>query len=218
MLQIMAGSTIPLRLPTMRAFAVLQQTRITVSRLPPQQLRIIGGQWRSRRLRFPDIDGLRPTLDRIRETLFNWLQFDVEGACILDAFAGSGALGIEALSRGAREVVFLEKHPKAALQLRDNLKTLQASHAQVWAGDAIHWLQQNPRPWDLVFLDPPFGCGLLQPALDALTLLPGALVYIEHEADLAVRIPSHWVEKKSKHTREFSFRLFEVAEAAKVEQ
>src|SRR5690554_7857998 len=74
-----------------------------------QQLRIIGGQWRSRRLNFPSIEGLRPTLDRIRETLFNWLQFDVEGKRVLDAFAGSGALGFEALSRGAKEVVFLEK-------------------------------------------------------------------------------------------------------------
>ncbi|MCY0965661.1 16S rRNA (guanine(966)-N(2))-methyltransferase RsmD [Parathalassolituus penaei] len=183
-----------------------------MSKLPSQQLRIIGGQWRSRRLRFPDIDGLRPTLDRVRETLFNWLQFDVEGARVLDTFAGSGALGIEALSRGAREVVFLEKHPKAALQLRENLQTLQARNAQVWAGDALHWLAQHPQPWDLVFLDPPFNCGLLQPAIDQLTLLPGAVVYMEHETALTLVIPANWYERKNKTTKEFCFRLFEVQE------
>ena len=102
-----------------------------MSKPQSQQLRIIGGQWRSRRLRFPAIDGLRPTLDRIRETVFNWLQFDVEGARVLDAFAGSGALGFEALSRGAKEVIFLEKHPVAALQLKDNLQLLEARNAQV---------------------------------------------------------------------------------------
>ncbi|MFC3679207.1 16S rRNA (guanine(966)-N(2))-methyltransferase RsmD [Bacterioplanoides pacificum] len=177
---------------------------------PTQQLRIIGGQWRSRRLRFPAIDGLRPTLDRVRETVFNWLQFDVEGARVVDAFAGSGALGFEALSRGAKQVIFLEKHAKAALQLKENLQTLQASNAQVWAGDALTWLEQNPEPYDLVFLDPPFGKNLLQPAIEQLRLLPGALVYIEHEATLQPQLPANWNEKKSKTTKEFCFRLFEV--------
>ncbi len=179
-----------------------------------QQLRIIGGEWRSRRLRFPAIDGLRPTLDRVRETLFNWLQFEVEGARVLDAFAGSGALGFEALSRGAKEVIFLEKNPKAALQLKENLSTLNARNAQVWAGDALHWLSQNPEPYDLVFLDPPFGLNLLQPALDSLSLLDGALVYVEHEATLTPSIPAPWVEIKSKQTKEFCFRLFRVGSAA----
>jgi len=177
---------------------------------PTQQLRIIGGQWRSRRLRFPAIDGLRPTLDRVRETVFNWLQFDVEGARVVDAFAGSGALGFEALSRGAKEVIFLEKHAKAALQLKDNLQTLDAKNAQVWAGDALTWLEQNPEPYDLVFLDPPFGQNLLQPAIESLRLLPGALVYIEHETALKPEFPKNWIEKKSKSTKEFCFRLFEV--------
>jgi len=91
---------------------------------PTQQLRIIGGQWRSRRLRFPSIDGLRPTMDRVRETVFNWLQFDVENARVLDAFAGSGALGFEALSRGAKEVIFLEKNAKGVLEHHMPPKTL----------------------------------------------------------------------------------------------
>lgn len=184
-----------------------------MSKPQSQQLRIIGGQWRSRRLRFPAIDGLRPTLDRIRETVFNWLQFDVEGSRVLDAFAGSGALGFEALSRGAKEVIFLEKHPAAALQLKDNLQLLEARNAQVWAGDALLWLEQNPEPFDLVFLDPPFHKNLLQPAIDALRLLPGALIYVEHEASLQPQWPANWQERKSKATKEFCFRLFEVVAA-----
>lgn len=178
--------------------------------MPSQQLRIIGGQWRSRRLRFQPVDGLRPTLDRVRETLFNWLQFDVEGARVLDAFAGSGALGLEALSRGAKDVTFLEKHPKVALQLRDNLKQLGANNAQVWAGDALQWLQQTPESYDLIFLDPPFGLGLLQPAIDHLCVQEGSLIYVEHESALNPVWPNQWQERKCKMTKEFSFRLFEV--------
>ncbi|MEQ3763961.1 MAG: 16S rRNA (guanine(966)-N(2))-methyltransferase RsmD [Alcanivorax sp.] len=184
-----------------------------MSKQSHHQLRIIGGEWRSRRLRFPAIDGLRPTMDRVRETVFNWLQYDIEDARVLDAFAGSGALGFEALSRGAKEVIFLEKHPKAAIQLKENLKQLEADNAQVWAGDALLWLEQNPEPYDVVFLDPPFGKDLLQPALDKLTLLPGAMVYVEHEAKLKPTFPAHWVEQKNKSTKEFCFRLFEVDEA-----
>ena len=183
-----------------------------MSRQSHHQLRIIGGQWRSRRLRFPAIDGLRPTMDRVRETVFNWLQHDIQGARVLDAFAGSGALGLEALSRGAKEVIFLEKHAKAAMQIKDNLKQLDARNAQVWAGDALVWLEQKPEPYDLVFLDPPFGKDLLQPALEKLTLLPGALVYVEHEAKLQPDFPPHWQELKNKSTKEFRFRLFEIGE------
>lgn len=177
------------------------------------QLRIIGGEWRSRRLRFPAIDGLRPTMDRVRETVFNWLQYDIEDARVLDAFAGSGALGFEALSRGAKEVTFLEKHPKAAQQLKENLKHLEAENAQIWVGDALLWLDQNPEPYDVVFLDPPFGKDLLQPALDKLTLLPGAMIYVEHEGKLTPEFPAHWIEQKNKSTKEFCFRLFEVGES-----
>ncbi|MAD45411.1 MAG: 16S rRNA (guanine(966)-N(2))-methyltransferase RsmD [Oceanospirillaceae bacterium] len=181
-----------------------------MSKAPSQQLRIIGGEWRSRRLKFPLLDGLRPTMDRVRETLFNWVQFDVEGARVLDAFAGSGALGFEALSRGAKEVIFLEKHPNAALQLKDNLQLLQADNAQVWAGDALVWMEENPEPFDLVFLDPPFNKNLLNPAIENLRLLPGALVYIEHETRLTPVIPPDWRQVKSKKTKEFTFSLFEV--------
>ena len=150
----------------------------------------------------------------MRETLFNWLQYEVEGARVLDAFSGSGALGFEALSRGAKEVIFLEKNAKAAMQIRENLATLNAQNAQLWAGDALAWLKQNPEPFDLVFLDPPFGLNLLQPSIDALNLLPGAWVYVEHESGLDITLPSGWAEHRSKQTKEFTFRLFRVNESA----
>lgn len=175
-----------------------------------QQLRIIGGQWRSRRLNFPALEGLRPTLDRIRETVFNWLQHEVEGSRVLDAFAGSGALGFEALSRGAKDVVFLEKNAAAAAQIKSNLTLLNASNAQVWAGDSLIWLAQNPTEFDLVFLDPPFHQGLLQPAIERLELKAGALIYVEHEPELNPLWPASWHERKSKSSKEFCFRLFEV--------
>ncbi len=127
---------------------------------------------------------------------------------MLDAFSGSGALGFEALSRGAKEVVFLEKNAKAAMQIRENLATLNAKNAQLWAGDALAWIKQNPEPFDLVFLDPPFGKNLLQPAIDSLNLLSGAWVYVEHETGLDLTLPAGWEEHRSKSTKEFTFRLF----------
>lgn len=175
-----------------------------------QQLRIIGGKWRSRRLSFPAIEGLRPTLDRIRETAFNWLQYDIEGKCVLDAFAGSGALGFEALSRGAKQVQFLEKSAQAAAQIKANIALLEVANAQVWAGDSLQWLAQNPTDFQVVFLDPPFHQNLLQPALDKLQLTAGALVYVEHEPELRPNWPNNWLERKNKSSKEFCFRLFEV--------
>src|SRR5512134_933490 len=120
------------------------------------QLRIIGGRWRSRRLRFPPLPGLRPTPDRVRETLFNWLTPVIAGARCLDLFAGSGALGIEALSRGAAAVTFVERHPQAVRGLRANLAQLRAEGARVEQADALLWLRQAPQPFTVVFLNPPF--------------------------------------------------------------
>lgn len=181
-----------------------------MAKINHQQLRIIGGRWRSRRLRFPVVDGCRPTLDRVRETLFNWLQPDIEGAVVLDAFAGSGALGLEALSREAKSAVFIEKHPKVALQLKSNLELLEVDNAEVWAADTIQWLNENSRLYDVVFLDPPFQQGLLQPAINALNLLPGSKVYVECETTLTPVIPDNWLEQRSKSTKEFRFALYEV--------
>ena len=180
-----------------------------------QQLRIIGGDWRSRRIQFADAPGLRPTMDKVRETVFNWLQWDIEGKIIRDAFAGSGALGYEALSRGAKEVTFLEFNTTAARCIRESLQSLDASNAHVHQTDAIAWLAQHPDldQFDVIFIDPPFGRELLKPAVDILAtkVKTGCLVYVEVEAsaDLSC-IPANWLETKRKDSKEFSFMLFEV--------
>jgi 16S rRNA (guanine966-N2)-methyltransferase len=191
----------------------------TSMRRGSQQLRIIGGDWRSRRIQFADAPGLRPTMDKVRETVFNWLQWDIEGKFILDAFAGSGALGYEALSRGAKEVTFLEFNASAANCIRESLQSLDASNANVHQTDAIAWLTQQPslEQFDVIFLDPPFGRELLKPAVDiiAAKAQTGCLVYVEVEAsaDLSC-IPANWLETKRKDGKEFSFMLFEVESAS----
>lgn len=147
------------------------------------KVRIIGGRWRGSRLDVPAIEGLRPSSDRVRETLFNWLQGRIAGARCLDLFAGSGALGFEAASRGAARVVLVERDPRVVQVLRDGAERLGAAQLSVQAADALSWLEQPPAMrFDLVFFDPPFAAGLLQPALDRLGpwLEPDAWVYIEH--------------------------------------
>jgi 16S rRNA (guanine966-N2)-methyltransferase len=180
-----------------------------------QQLRIIGGDWRSRRIQFAEAPGLRPTMDKVRETVFNWLQWDIEGKLILDCFAGSGALGYEALSRGAKEVTFLEFNATATRCIRESLESLNATNAQVHQTDAIAWLDQHPQleQYDVIFLDPPFGKELLSPAVEIIAgkAQVGCLIYVEVEAkaDLTC-IPANWLEIKRKDGKEFSFMLFEV--------
>jgi 16S rRNA (guanine966-N2)-methyltransferase len=152
------------------------------------QLRIIGGQWRSRRLPVASVPGLRPTPDRVRETLFNWLQQQVPGARCLDLFAGSGALGFEALSREAAEVVLVEKHAAAFAQLQVNAGILQAIRAELVNRDALDYLMTQPQPFDLIFLDPPFRKGFIDQVM-ALILGQGllktdGLIYLEYEAGL----------------------------------
>ncbi|MFO1372532.1 MAG: 16S rRNA (guanine(966)-N(2))-methyltransferase RsmD [Candidatus Competibacteraceae bacterium] len=176
------------------------------------QIRIIGGQWRGQRLRFPDVPGLRPTPDRVRETLFNWLAPVVPGAHCLDLFAGSGALGIEALSRGAAEVVFVEQNESAVRALRQNLERLNAQEAQVIAADALDWVRQPGWSFDIVLLDPPFGQGLLEPVCAALEqgswLAPTAWLYLEVEAELrSLRLPVHWRLHREKTAGAVAYRL-----------
>ena len=120
------------------------------------QIRIIGGQWRGRKLPVPESAGLRPTTDRVRETLFNWLAADLPQARCLDCFAGSGALGIEALSRYAGHVTLVELEPQVARQLTGNLRTLNSSAGQVIQADTLRWLGTPGQPYDIVFIDPPF--------------------------------------------------------------
>jgi 16S rRNA (guanine966-N2)-methyltransferase len=175
-------------------------------------LRVIGGQWRGRRLAFPDLPGLRPTPDRVRETLFNWLAPVLPGARCLDLFAGSGALGIEALSRGAAEVVFVERQPQAVRALRENLGRLNAQGARVEAAEALAWLRQPGTPFEIVLLDPPFGEGLLEPTCAALDasgwLAETAWIYLEAEATLErLPLPVRWTRYREKTAGAVTYRL-----------
>lgn len=149
---------------------------------PPGEVRLIGGQWRRSRLPVPQRPGLRPTPDRVRETLFNWLGQTLDGWRVLDAFAGSGALGFEAASRGAAEVVLLERDPVLVQALQASQARLGATTLSVQRADALPWMAAcAPARFELVLLDPPFDAGLALPALRAAALLvvPGGFVYLE---------------------------------------
>lgn len=180
------------------------------------RLRIIGGLWRSCQVRFPPIDGLRPTPDRVRETLFNWLTGEVPGSRCLDLFAGSGALGLEALSREAAEVVFVDSAAKAIATLRANLADLDCDRGQVVPGDAMTYLDKPcPAPFDIVFLDPPFRRGWLERILPRLAaggwVKENGWIYIEHEAELAtLPVPQNWLEHRRKDAGQVVYRLLNV--------
>lgn len=150
-------------------------------------VRIIGGRYRRRVLRFPDSEGLRPTPDRVRETLFNWLGQELDGQQCLDLFAGSGALGFEAASRGATRVVMIEQAPKVLAALQENAKMLQnPPEVEIRRGDALQYLASTKLKFDLVFVDPPYNKGWI----DRLEpLLPGVLnedaaIYVEAEQEI----------------------------------
>ncbi|MFN2332354.1 MAG: 16S rRNA (guanine(966)-N(2))-methyltransferase RsmD [Halomonas sp.] len=166
------------------------------SRRSAGRLRIIGGDYRRRLLPVLDSPGLRPTPDRVRETLFNWLTADLPGARVLDLFAGTGALGLEALSRGAREACFVERDPHVARQLGENLATLGATErGRVVTADAMAFLTGPPTSCSLVFLDPPFRQGLAEPccaALEAGWLTDEACIYVECEAEGEPAVPATW--------------------------
>lgn len=132
---------------------------------PPGRIRIIAGRFRGRRITVANLPGLRPTPERTRETLFNWLQGRLDGARVLDMFAGSGALGFEALSRGASEVLLLEKDRRACLQLSEVAASLDPDHCHVLQADALAWRRSSVRPFDLILVDPPFAAGLAVAAL-----------------------------------------------------
>jgi 16S rRNA (guanine(966)-N(2))-methyltransferase RsmD len=154
----------------------------------PREVRIIGGQWKRSKLAIGDAAGLRPTPDRVRETLFNWLGQDLAGWRCLDAFAGSGALGFEAASRGAAEVVLLERDRRIAATLVAAKERLKATQLRIEAVDALGWMARcAPASFELVFIDPPFDAPLLEPALaQALRIVvPQGLIYVEAAAPLA---------------------------------
>lgn len=148
-----------------------------------QVIRIIGGQYRGKKLHFPEIDGLRPTPDRVRETLFNWLMNDVRDARCLDAFAGSGALGLEAFSRGASQVVFIEQSPQAHANLQKILTQFNSPKLKIIKTDTLNYLQHSSEQFDLIFLDPPFAQNYIPDCLNYIVqnklMATGGLVYIE---------------------------------------
>ena len=181
----------------------------------PSQLRIIGGEWRSRKVPFVAVEGLRPTHDRVRETLFNWLQAQVAGAHCADLFSGSGALGLEALSRGAESMLFVEQAASVATQLKANLKTLNCVRGTVANGDVLQWLKtQKPQQLlDVVFLDPPFNKGLAQETCELLEsqahLSNNAWVYVEVEKGLQWTPPANWRCHREKTSGQVTFSLFQ---------
>lgn len=181
----------------------------------PGQIRIIGGQWRGRKLPVPNAEGLRPTPDRVRETLFNWLQFSLVGKTCLDAFAGSGALTLEALSRGAAQVIAIEKDIKVTQQLTKLFTPLAGESLKLINADALEWLAKTPaQAFELVFLDPPFGQALLEPACQLLEeggwLAEGALIYLEQAKGQSpsIKLPSTWVLEKDKQIGDVHFSLY----------
>jgi 16S rRNA (guanine966-N2)-methyltransferase len=180
------------------------------------QVRIIGGSLRSRKISFPDGDGLRPTSDRIRETLFNWLQFDLQGKRCLDLFAGSGVLGIEALSRGASRCVFLEKNSTAANSIAKNLEHLGLESGQVVCSDGLQWVKSpnnRGQKFDLIFADPPFASNYIDTLFESLgstqLLAPGCKLYIESPISLKEeKSMATWQALKSKKAGNVFFSLW----------
>ena len=179
------------------------------------QLRIIGGQWRGRKLAFTPEPGLRPTTDRVRETLFNWLAPDIHGARCLDLFAGSGALGLEALSRGAAHCDFIDTSRAALRQIQSHLDSLGAGDTgHCRPGSAPDFLASATGPWDMVFIDPPFGAGLVEitcALLDRPGLLaPHALIYVETGKSEQPDFPGSWNLHREKQAGDVCYRLFVV--------
>jgi len=177
----------------------------------PGQVRIIAGTLRGSKLPVPDLPGLRPSSDRARETLFNWLQHELAGRRVLDLFAGSGALGFEAASRGAAEVWLLEREPRQAQSLADSAKRLKTERVQVQCVDAIRWLADSATGrFDLVFIDPPFSAGLWDAAARAVAprLAERAWVYVELAVAAAFDAPQGWTLHRESGSREVRHLLF----------
>jgi 16S rRNA (guanine966-N2)-methyltransferase len=175
-------------------------------------VRIVGGEWRGRLLRFPAVPGVRPTPDRVRETLFNWLQQRVTGSRCLDLFAGSGALGLEALSRGAAHVVFVDVEPAVARYLLEQLRDFRCDRGQVVRSDATRYLDGPALAFDLVFLDPPFDAAVLPEICRRLEcegwLTPGGFVYLEAPAIAGPpELPAGWTLLRSKRAGEVGYHL-----------
>lgn len=176
-------------------------------------IRIIAGQHRGRKLPVLIADGLRPTTDRVKETVFNWLMPYIQDANCLDCFAGSGGLGFEAMSRGAKSLTLVELNKAAAQQLKNNKTLLKIDNIQVVQQSALDFLQANQQNFSLVFIDPPFRKGLAQQAAELLSvkgLDEDALIYVEMEADTNLQVmPSHWQLLKEKVAGQVVYRLYQ---------
>ena len=178
------------------------------------KLRIIGGEWRSRQIQVVDAPGLRPTPARVRETVFNWLQRDIIGSRCLDCYAGSGALGFEAASRGASAVVQIENNPVACSALKANALALGATQIKLIQIDVFRYLAGAAEQFDVVFIDPPFAMGLAVQSCSWLEdkgwLNPHAKIYLETESTLQLAgIPDNWRLLKRKTAGEVAYHLFE---------
>lgn len=182
------------------------------------KVRLIGGRWRGTRLDVPDLPGLRPTSDRVRETLFNWLMPVLPGARVLDLFAGSGALGLEALSRGAASAVLVERDPALVAALRTLTARLQGGEAAtVVHADAQAWLSTPAATgFDIAFVDPPFAQGLWEVVLPrmAAALTPRGWLYVEAPHEAAISLPAEWALHREGRTREVRYALYRRAGAA----
>lgn len=181
------------------------------------QVRIIGGRWRNTKLPVPLSPGLRPSSDRVRETLFNWLMPRLGGARVLDLFAGSGALGLEAVSRGAAQATLVERDASLSRQLRESVARLGAQdQITVVQADALQWLRQPAGPLaDIAFVDPPFADGLWEAVIAGLPshLAADAWLYVESPADQAPKMPAAWLLHREGGTREVRFALYRRATA-----
>jgi len=179
------------------------------------KLRIIGGDWRSRQLSFVDAPGLRPTPARVRETVFNWLQYEIFGKQCLDLYAGSGALGFEAASRGAKSVIQVESNAQACRSLKDNALALSADdRIKVVQSDVLRYLEGEATAFDVAFLDPPFGLNLVIQTCRLLEdngwLAKHAKIYVETERHFDFSgMPENWRQLKSKSAGEVGYHLFE---------
>ncbi|NRN29369.1 16S rRNA (guanine(966)-N(2))-methyltransferase [Photorhabdus heterorhabditis] len=177
------------------------------------QIRIIGGKWRSRKLPVPNSPGLRPTTDRVRETLFNWLAPVIQEARCLDCYAGSGALGLEALSRYAAQATFIEYERNVAKQLSANLALLDTQNTEIINDSALNYLSQPGTPYDVIFLDPPFRQGMLAKTIKLLEeqswLADKSWIYVEAESESAAAdVPDNWQLHREKVAGQVAYRLY----------
>ncbi len=187
---------------------------VTAVNALPNRVRIIAGRWRGRRIHFPALTAVRPTPDRVRETVFNWLQAEIDGSRCLDLFAGTGILGFEALSRGAESVIWVEHEKSAVAAIRHNAAILGAGGLETVHADAIEFLTHSQlRPIDIAFIDPPYGSQILGQACQILDerawLAPQALIYIETCAkDPVVTVPGNWQCLRAKRAGQVDYRLY----------